>query len=93
MPPYLGKESLHLSHSLVQLLLCVFGSLQGIVSYRHGTVTVQASAVTVPFVVTATCTPARTFHTGSIARGATDLAEQVNTCLCLYGNDQMCVYV
>lgn len=32
MSLYLCKEPLHLSHSFVQLLLCVFGSLQGIVS-------------------------------------------------------------
>lgn len=37
---YLCKESLHLSHSFGKLLLCMLGSLQGIISCRYSAVAV-----------------------------------------------------
>lgn len=75
---HLGKEPLHFSHGFAQLLLCVFGSLQCIVSHRHSPVTVQASTVTLPLVVTATRTPTWAFPTRSITRGTTHLPGQVH---------------
>lgn len=91
---YLGEESLHLCHSFAQLLLCVFGSLQCIVSYCYSTVTVQASTVAVSLIISATCTPTRTFSTGSITRGTTDLLGQVDMCLYLFGYyENYCVYL
>lgn len=77
-PSHLIKESLHLSHRLVQLFLCMFGSFQSVVSCWYGAVTVQASTVTIPLVVTATCSSTWALPAGSITRGAADLLAHSN---------------
>lgn len=78
--PHLDEESLHLPHGFVQLLLSVSGSLQGVIRSRHCAVTVQTSAVTVPVIVTATCSPTGAFPTGGVAWGSTYLVGQVSKC-------------
>lgn len=91
VPQYLGEESFHILHCSVQLLLCVSGSLQGVFSCCHGAVTVQAPAVSIPLIVTATCTPTRAFPTGGIAGDTANLLGRGHMSLYSYGKHQLCV--
>lgn len=73
---YLLKKLLHYSHSFIQLVFCMLGSIQGIVGHCNGSIAIQTTTVAFAFIITTTSTATRTVHTWSVTRCSTYLQKQ-----------------